>query len=370
VRRPAGTALFLAGALTQAADGMPIYATVPSYQSTVSEIPSQERLAAQVRASAERVKALIAAPAPERYVGPVLLAPEAGAQLLALTLLPALSGERPPVADDERVSAYFRPGAFSGRIGRRVLPAFLNVEDDPLRSELDGQGLFGSYALDDQGVPARRLSLVENGILQSLLMSRRPGYGILQSNGHGRSAGGAPPRATAGNMIVTASEGKSLAELKQDLIALCRREGLEHGLLITSIGLPPAAELQSSLMTLLTGGGSEGGLKLAAIAASLVAVADGREEPVRGLMTGEFTPRALLSIAAAGKERHVFNFLGADDGTVMGMIRSFVTTITDETEEGVPISVAGPALLFPEVEFSQSAAPQEKPPLTVRPLLR
>jgi hypothetical protein len=218
-------------------------------------------------------------------------------------------------------------------------------------------------------VPAQKVSLVENGVLKTLLMSRRPGYGILRSNGHGRSSGGEPPRAAPGNLILTAAGGMDFDELKKALLERCRAEGLEHGLVISSLGLPPAAELQSSLMAMMTGGG-EGGLKLSAVAATRIFVGDGREEPVRGLLTADFTPRAFLGIEAAGVQRHVLNILSADDGSVMGGLRTFALSNSDDQSGGIPVSVAAPALLFPELELLPSEAPRERLPVLPHPLAR
>jgi predicted Zn-dependent protease len=67
-------------------------------------------------------------------------------------------------------------------------------------------------------VPAQRVSLIEEGVLRTLLMSRRPTKDMPRSNGHGRS--GFPGRETAqiGNLFIQASDGKSYDELKQELI--------------------------------------------------------------------------------------------------------------------------------------------------------
>jgi hypothetical protein len=84
---------------------------------------------------------------------------------VALTLLPAFSGERPPLFDEQRLSSYFRAGAFSGRVGRRVLPTFLSVEDDPLRAELEDAPCSGPTRWTTRA-PAQRVSLVEQGVLK------------------------------------------------------------------------------------------------------------------------------------------------------------------------------------------------------------
>jgi len=61
------------------------------------------------------------------------------------------------------------------------------VFDDPAQSQLGSQELIGHYKVDDQGVPAQRVSLIEGRRVGTLLMSRRPTKELPRSNGHGRS---------------------------------------------------------------------------------------------------------------------------------------------------------------------------------------
>ena len=75
-----------------------------------------------------------------------------------------------------------------GPRGTRVLPANVSLVDDPSASEFKGKPVIGGYEVDDEGVRAQRVTIVENGILKDLLMSRRPGPDFTRSNGHARSA--------------------------------------------------------------------------------------------------------------------------------------------------------------------------------------
>src|SRR6266576_1063176 len=50
--------------------------------------------------------------------------------------------------------------------------------------------LAGYYLYDDEGVKARRVDVVKNGVFESFLMSRSPIAGFDHSNGHGRSQPG------------------------------------------------------------------------------------------------------------------------------------------------------------------------------------
>ena len=95
---------------------------------------------------------------------------------------------RPWPAFDEIMERMGGRSEWSGRVGTRVLPANVSLVDDPTLKEFNGQPLLGSYEMDDEGVKAQRVHVVENGILKNLLMSRRPGPDFPTSNGHARSA--------------------------------------------------------------------------------------------------------------------------------------------------------------------------------------
>ena len=66
------------------------------------------------------------------------------------------------------------------------MPKFLSVEFDPTLRKAEGIDLNGWYTFDDEGVAARPVMAVENGVLRNFLMSRSPISGFAQSNGHGR----------------------------------------------------------------------------------------------------------------------------------------------------------------------------------------
>ena len=79
---------------------------------------------------------------------------------------------------------------FTKSVGKPVLPEFLSVIFDPTRADYKGVALNGTYLYDDEGVKARQVTVVENGILKTFLMSRSPIDGFPQSNGHGRAVAG------------------------------------------------------------------------------------------------------------------------------------------------------------------------------------
>ncbi len=64
--------------------------------------------------------------------------------------------------------AFEQNSSFAGKIGQRVAAECVTVIDDATRP-----GLYGSYDFDDEGTPAARTVLIENGILKSYLTDRR-----------------------------------------------------------------------------------------------------------------------------------------------------------------------------------------------------
>ena len=72
-----------------------------------------------------------------------------------------------------------------------MLPSFLSVVFDPTLRKLGNIELMGHYLYDDEGVKARRVTVVDKGILKTFLArTARRVAGFAQSNGHGRAEAG------------------------------------------------------------------------------------------------------------------------------------------------------------------------------------
>src|SRR5262249_39670949 len=73
---------------------------------------------------------------------------------------------------------------------------------------------------DDEGVKARRVAVVESGVLKTFLLSRAPLGAFPQSNGHGRAQPGLAPVSRQSNLFVESSQRvpqeKLLALLKDE----------------------------------------------------------------------------------------------------------------------------------------------------------
>ncbi|MEW6032173.1 MAG: TldD/PmbA family protein [Bacillota bacterium] len=70
-----------------------------------------------------------------------------------------------------------------GRLGREVGAPGVTVVDDPGRV-----GTVGMYVYDDEGVPARSVTLIEEGVLRAYLHTRRTAAAMgVEPNGHARA---------------------------------------------------------------------------------------------------------------------------------------------------------------------------------------
>jgi TldD protein len=113
--------------------------------------------------------------------------------------------------------------AYRGRVGQAVAPETITVVDDPT---LPFQR--GSFAFDDEGVPARATELVKNGVLTDFLYDRATALREDRpSNGHGR-------RESFASRPIPRMSNLYIAPGKDDPARIIKE--LEHGLLVTRMG--------------------------------------------------------------------------------------------------------------------------------------
>jgi predicted Zn-dependent protease len=330
VRRPSLLVSLSASAYTQAADGMWLSHGTGQQTTELSQTPTAEQFAAAIRKMASELTALEQAPAlNENYLGPALFTGQAAAEMFSQLLAPELCSQRPSIGSQQEDSS-----SLFNRINRRVLPPFLSVFDDPTQQKFAEQSLLGAFPVDDQGVMARKVSLVEEGILKNLLMSRRPRKNALQSTGHGRSSFVGGASTAIGNLFIQPKEGKSYEELKQELIRTCRLQTLPYGVIIKTLS------------------NRGGGKNLSdPVLAYRVWVEDGREELIRGLNPGELTLKDLRQIQAVGNDHYVYNQIEG----------------TSRQGGGIATSIVAPSVLIEELELRKPTGTQLKPLMLTHP---
>ena len=175
-------------AVTQAEDGMPLSNTYSTYSIDPTDLPSADSLRRAATALAAALRDRQAAETIEPYSGPVLFEGQAAAQILGQEFAPNLVAQRKPLSESG-FSTGDRTYAFQNKIGARVLPEFLSMDAVPSRETFQGAPVAGHYEIDDEGILAQDVELVDKGYLRALLSSRIPTRRVRESNGHNRGGG-------------------------------------------------------------------------------------------------------------------------------------------------------------------------------------
>ncbi len=338
-------------ASAQASDGMRVRSHAAVHALNAGKMPGEAELRRAATAVADEVKALAAAPRGESYSGPVLFEGQAAAQMFADVLGGALVSSRKPVNEPSR-PANFPPNPFEGRVGSRVLPESFTVVDDPLQSEWKSRALLGGYAVDIEGTVPEKLTVIEKGILKTLLSTRTPTKDASSSNGRARLPGPFGTKAAAiTNLFVSPAEGVPAAELKSKFLKLVADRGKPYGILVRKMDFPstlPVSEARRYMNP------QE---KPAAPPLLVYRIfPDGREELVRGLRFRGFTARSLRDIVAASSDLFAFDFLGNLAPFSLTGAGGYVYTST----------VIAPPVLFEDVELE--TLDQDLPRLPIVPI--
>jgi hypothetical protein len=251
------------------------------------------------------------------------------------------------------------------RINARVLPASVTIVDDPTVKDFQGKPLIGSYAVDEEGVKADKVTLVDNGILKNELMSRRPGPDFGLSNGHGRAAFLNDAKPTMSNVFFNSTETQSAADLKKKFLDSCSSEKLDYCIIVREMDNPSISLLhQDDFSELLAsyGGGAGTGDRLPLVVYR-VYPKDGREEMIRGSRIVGVNTRALRNLAGVGNDNFVYNYMQSQangfSGTALGAFGS--------AQSGLPASMVAPSLLFEELEVRGARGEPKRLPLLPAP---
>ena len=326
--RPMARVILSAGA--KADDGMDL-ATFDSFDAaTVKKLPKEDKIKEAFEKIGRDVEALRTAPTVDAYVGPAILSGRAAGVFFHEIFGHRIEGHRLKDETDGQT--------FLKSIGTRVLPEFLSVTFDPTLKQAAGVDLNGWYRFDDEGVAARRVAVVEKGILKTFLMSRTPIPNLPASNGHGRRQAGNEVVSRQSNLMVEAAQTVPEKKLREMLIDELKRQNKPYGYYFQEI----------------TGGftnTSRRGIQAFKVIPLVVyrIYLDGREELVRGADIVGTPLASFAKIIAAGDTLEVFNgYCGAESGSV-------------------PVSAVSPAILVSELEIQKKESSRERPPLLPPP---
>ena len=331
IRHGRGFSRVVITASAKAADGTDLttYDTFEALEP--SGLPDDKTLYASVDRMANEISGLLKAPEAEPFNGPAILSGRA-----AGVFFHEIFGHR---VEGHRQKDETEGQTFTNAVGTKVLPDFLSVVFDPTRKKIGGVDLNGWYDYDDQGVKARPVTAVENGVLKTFLLSRSPIKGFPESNGHGRRQPGYEVVSRQSNLIVESSKAVSDAQLRQMLIDEVKRQHKPYGLYFADI---------TSGFTMT----QRGGVQAFSVVPVIVyrVYPDGRpDELVRGADIVGTPLSSFAKILATGDKPEVFNgYCGAESGSV-------------------PVSAVSPSILVSEIEIAKKAKANDRPPLLPQP---
>ncbi len=362
-----------AGMAAVADDGVPVNHYYATYALRPANLPSVDTVRKGLTVACTELMALRAAPPAQDYTGPVLFEARAAASLLAQVLGPAVNGARPPISFspvlEQMLSGLGGKSDWVGRLGSRVLPPSVTLLDDPSAKEFNGASLIGGYSVDDEGVRAQKVALVENGILKGELMTRRPGPDFDQSNGHGRAAFLNDAKPTMSNLIFNSTEHLSPADLKKKFLDSCRAEKRseheQYCLVVRQMDNPALSLLHqedfTELLASLAGGAGTG--DRLPLVVYRVYPETGREEMIRGSRIIGLNTRALRNIAGVGNDNFVYNYMQSQINGFAGTALSAFGS----AQSGLPASAVAPSLLFDDLEVRGSRGEAKRLPLLPPP---
>jgi TldD protein len=317
-------------ASAKADDGMllPLHQTYMSFRP--EGLPDAATLQRDVEQMVKTLLALHDSPLADPYTGPAILSGRASAVFFHEIFGHRVEGQRQKNEDEAQT--------FKKKINEPVLPDFLSVYSDPTARQAAGTELLGYYPYDDEGVKARRVTVVDRGMLKNFLMSRTPIQGFDHSNGHGRRQQGHRVVARQSNLIVESSKQVSRAELKKMLVEQIKASNKPYGLFFDDIEggftftqriLPNAFNVRPTVVYRV--------------------YPDGKEQLVRGVDLIGTPLIAFSKIVATDDQVAVFNGIcGAESGWV-------------------PVSASSPGLLVSQIEVQRKEKSQERAPILPPP---
>jgi predicted Zn-dependent protease len=314
-------------AVSRADDGMDLFRAQTFEAETAEGLPAQAEMEAAIRELGTSLEALRKAPVTEPFNGPAILSGRAAAVFFHEVLGHRLEGQRQRGTEEGQT--------FTKEVGQAVLPNFLSVADDPTLTTFGKTWLSGNYEYDDEGQKARRVELIQDGVLKNFLMSRLPIASFSASNGHGRAQAGKVPTGRQGNLIVTSTKMEPENKLRKQLIEEAKKQGKPYGLYFEDISSGFAVTQRSSPQA----------FQVIPLVVWRVYVDHRPDELVRGVSIVGTPLAAMKSIVATGDKYEVFNGeCGAESGTI-------------------PVSAVAPAMLVSTMETQKQAQGTARPPI-------
>ena len=244
----------------------------------------------------------------------------------------------------------------------------MSVVDDPGAKDYKGTPLIGGYSVDDEGVKAEKVNVVENGTLKEMLMSRRPGNDSNQSNGHGRSALLTDAKPTMSNLFFNATETMSAADLKKKFLDECKAEKLAYCIIVREMDNPSLSLLHQEDFS-----GAAGklwrrrGNGRSAAAAGVQGLSRRWARGNDSRRADRWREYAFVAESRGHRQRQLRLQLHAEPDC--GLLGHGAGRVWRGANGGLPASMVAPSLLFEELEVRGARGEPKRLPLLPAPPL-
>ncbi|MDR1763885.1 MAG: hypothetical protein LBR64_08060 [Dysgonamonadaceae bacterium] len=278
-----------AGALAKTDDGENIISSSSLVLGNPSELPDIEEYKAKCRNLAEKLLEKVKAPKlDEAYSGPVLYE---GNSVFPNIYSSFFQGSHSLIARRKPLTSSgisYGGNGMEEMINKRVTAKEVTIEDMTGTPEYNGVRLLGYAPVDGQAVavPAK-LTLIENGILKTLLSDRIPTPQVPHSNGHAlMTIGGASSSPVPGVVRYSDTRTMSKEELRRQLFEKAKEEGYDYAYIVRNDG--------NNMMLYR------------------VNIADGKETRIRSVMIANMDEEAFKKIIGVSDKEQIYNTLAGN----------------------------------------------------------
>lgn len=268
-------------------------------------------------------------------IGPVILEGSAARDLFRYLLIPRLEGTPSPLPFDSSYGALGGSQSNSSELGRRILPPDFSVVDDPLRDPNHPS----ATPLDAEGTAVEFVSLVEQGLVKSLLMSRIPRPGLATTNGHARGYAGDRLIGRASQLVVSSKDAVRRKKLYKAGIKLAQSYGNDFVIVVRKLQEPSVLALDDAYAGVYFGLDEHTIAHLPPPVAIYKRTRDGQETRLRGAQFVRVHQSLLKQIAMTGPSSSGSFFVSSDPAMN-----------TDRPLAGLATAMTAPDVLIQEME--------------------
>lgn len=339
VKTPVDVAVITIAASTTSSDGSRQMDRFDVLAPTPADLPTNDWFMKEIELMVKRLKNLKTAEVFDRnYSGPVLFLDQAASELTSASLFSQedpLIAIREPLYADRNMKIFYgnNPNSLGNKQNKKIIANDLTVKAQPALKAYNNIPLIGHFEIDADGVvPPKDLTLVENGLLRTLLCDRTPTRAIPQSNGHRRFAffNNRISYITGPGIIeLSGKKQNSRDELKAKLIEKAKEEGLDYAIMIKKV-IPRAINYPVEIYK--------------------VSVTDGKETLIRSASINNVSLATLRKCIGISNQTTAYNMLvnvgpdnsnlGAFSPDISGLPTSFISPdgiLIEEMEvEGAP----------------------------------